>query len=62
MMAINHQSSTPQGGTGMRAVRHRATDRTAMGAVEDAFSQELKGRLRSLHDRCLTGLVGAFTV
>ena len=43
----------------MRAVRHRATAHAHAAPVEDASSQELKNRLRSMHDHCLTELAGA---
>ena len=43
----------------MRAVRHRATAHAYAAPREDASSQELKARLRSMHDHCLTELAGA---
>ncbi len=43
----------------MRAVRHRANTHAHAASVADASSQELKDRLRSMHDHCLTELAGA---
>ena len=43
----------------MRVVRHRATAHAYAGPSQDSSSQELKARLRSMHDHCLTELAGA---
>lgn len=43
----------------MRVVRHRVNSHAVMPAADDPSSQELKARLRSLHDHCLTELAAA---